>query len=294
MKLLLINIGFTYVLCFLDLFYVTAQETPLGMIRVPASNVNKKGFFIDQTEVTNAQFAAFVKATGYITTAEKAPVWEDMKAQLPMGMHKPADSLLVPGSLVFKSTEEEIPLHDESKWWSWTAGANWRHPQGPHSSIEGKENHPVVHVSWTDANAYAKWGGKRLPTEAEWEYAARGGLNNQPFTWGDEAIEEVKPKANTWQGAFPVANTTWDGHDRTAPVKSYPYNGYNIYDMAGNVWEWCADKITDRSGAEHAIIKGGSFLCNSSYCAGYRVSARMMSSPDTGLENTGFRCVRDK
>jgi formylglycine-generating enzyme len=293
MKWLPINIILTYVLLFSNLFYVAAQDAPLGMIWIPASNINKHGFFIDHTEVTNAQFAEFVKATGYITTAEKTPVWEELKKQLAMGTPQPADSLLVPGSLVFKSTNDEIPLHDESKWWSWTVGASWRHPKGPNSTIEGKENYPVVHVSWKDADAYAKWAGKRLPTEAEWEYAAKGGLINQPFTWGDEAIEEGNPKANTWQGTFPAYNTNWDGYTGAAPAKSYAPNNYKIYDMAGNVWEWCADKIVTHPG-EHAVIKGGSFLCNSSYCAGYRVSARMMSSADTGLENTGFRCVRDK
>ena len=193
---------------------------------------------------------------------------------------------------MFKSTAKAVTHHDESQWWQWTPGASWRHPQGPGSTIEGTENYPVVHVSWKDAEAYAKWAGKRLPTEAEWEYAARGGLTGKSFTWGDNPVEEGKPKANTWQGSFPDRNTNWDGHSGLAPVKSYDSNGYGLYDMAGNVWEWCANG----SGSNDAekIIKGGSFLCNASYCAGYRIESRMLSSADTGLENTGFRCVKDK
>jgi len=266
--------------------YVSAQQ---GMKWIPPNDVNKKGYYIDETEVTNAQFAEFVNATGYITTAERTPMWEEMKKQLPPGTPKPDDSLLVPASLVFKWRGSEVSHHDESQWWQWTPGASWRHPQGADSTIEGKENYPVVHVSWHDAMAYAKWAGKRLPTESEWQYAARGGSTGKPFAWGGEGVEEGKPKANTWQGSFPDHNTNWDGYGGLAPVRSYDANGYGLYDMAGNVWEWCADGF----GSEK-IIKGGSFLCNASYCAGYRIEARMLSSVDTGLENTGFRCVKDK
>ena len=270
-------------------FCAAAQD---GLKWISPNAANKNGYYIDETEVTNAQFAKFVEATGYVTTAERIPDWDEIKKQLPHGAAKPHDSLLVPASLVFKSTAKAVTHHDESQWWQWTPGASWRHPQGPVSTIEGTENYPVVHVSWKDAEAYAKWAGKRLPTEAEWEYAARGGLTGKSFTWGDNPVEEGKPKANTWQGSFPDRNTNWDGHSRLAPVKSYDSNGYGLYDMAGNVWEWCANG----SGSNDAekIIKGGSFLCNASYCAGYRIESRMLSSADTGLENTGFRCVKDK
>jgi formylglycine-generating enzyme required for sulfatase activity len=284
----------------------------------PQHKVKLTGFWMDQTEVTNAQFRKFVEATGYVTTAEKAIDWEEMKKQEPPGTPKPPDSLLAASSLVFHCSEHVVSLNDPSQWWTWVRGANWRHPQGPESSIEGKDNYPVVHISWDDANAYAKWAGKRLPTEAEWEYAARGGRINQSYPWGNEAVETGKPKANTWQGDFPNANTGWDGFKGLAPVKSFVANGYGLYDMAGNVWEWCGDwydsdyysEYKDRividpkgpsksndpmePGLPKRVLRGGSFMCNASYCKGYRVSSRMKSSPDTGLEHTGFRCVSDQ
>lgn len=284
----------------------------------PQHNVQLNGFWMDATEVTNAQFAAFVKATGYITTAEKKPDWELLKTQVPAGTPKPHDSLLVAASLVFKSCAEAIPLTDASQWWRWTSGASWQHPEGAGSTLDGKENYPVVHISWEDATAYAKWAGKRLPTEAEWEYAARGGLIEQPYSWGNTAIEEGKPKANTWQGQFPYNNTVWDGFARLAPVKSFAANKWGLYDMAGNVWEWCSDwyrsdyyeqlanKTTvnptgpansfdpEEPTVPKRVVRGGSFLCHASYCASYRVAARMKTSPDTGLEHTGFRCVSNK
>ncbi|MBE8715223.1 formylglycine-generating enzyme family protein [Sphingobacterium hungaricum] len=283
----------------------------------PTHSVELSDFYIDETEVTNAQFAAFVKATGYVTTAEVAPDWEEIKLQFPAGTPKPHDSLLVASSLVFTSPKEMVSMQNYQSWWVWKKNANWRQPEGEGSSIEGKDNFPVVHVSWDDANAYAKWAGKRLPTEAEWEFAARGGLDGQPFTWGMEETEAGKAKANTWQGTFPIKNTIWDAYETLAPAKSFEANGYGLYDMAGNVWEWCSDWYdanyyqnfdeaiaTNPSGPNQGydpdepnlakrVLRGGSFLCHSSYCSGYRVAARMKASPDTGSQHTGFRCVME-
>jgi formylglycine-generating enzyme required for sulfatase activity len=223
-----------------------------------------------------------------------------------------------PGSMVFVPTSGPVKLDDPTQWWRWTEGADWRHPEGPNSNIDGKNYHPVVHVSWEDAVAYARWAGKRLPTEAEWEFAARGGLEGMPFVWGDEPFSHDRPQANIWQGEFPWKNTAIDGFERTAPVKSFPPNGYGLYDMAGNVWEWCADwydyrlyqrrkdqgvidnpKGPDRSfNPAHPYTperaqRGGSFLCNDAYCSRYRPGARHGCSPDTGMSHVGFRCVRD-
>jgi formylglycine-generating enzyme len=283
----------------------------------PQHHVKVDGFWMDATEVTNAQFEKFVKATGYITTAEKKPDWEEIKKQLPPGTPKPDDSLLVASSLVFTAPDHPIAVNDASQWWTWVKGADWRHPQGPSSNIKGKENLPVVHISWDDAQAYCRWSGKRLPTEAEWEWAARGGLNNNIYPWGNEDIETGKVKANTWQGSFPDKNTVWDRYYNAAAVKSFAPNGYGLYDMAGNVWEWCSDwygqayyQQVKNQLAENPkgpsvsydpmeptvpkrVVRGGSFLCNASYCKGYRVTSRMKTSPDTGLEHTGFRCVKD-
>lgn len=283
----------------------------------PQHPVEVDGFWMDETEVTNAQFKKFVDATGYVTTAERDVDWEELKKQLPPGTPKPADSLLVAASLVFISPAGPVSMDDASQWWRWKKGANWRQPQGPGSSIKGKEAFPVVHVSWEDAQAYCKWAGKRLPTEAEWEVAARGGKEDVTYPWGTEKVEASKPKANTWQGVFPVQNTAWDGYTGAAPVKTFAPNSYGLYDMAGNVWEWCSDwydanyyktlanGVTENPQGPASSydpddpytpkrsLRGGSFLCNDSYCSGYRVARRMKSSPDTGLEHTGFRCVRD-
>jgi len=283
----------------------------------PKHQVQVSSFYIDITEVTNAQFRKFVDATGYITTAERTPDWEELKKNVPVGTPKPPDSLLVAASLVFKPTRKQVNLNDFTQWWSWIKGADWKHPKGPGSNIEGKDNYPVVHISWDDAQAYCKWSGKRLPTEAEWEYAARGGLENNIYPWGNESINKGIPKANSWEGKFPYFNEKKDGYTGLAPIKSFKANGYGIYDVAGNVWEWCSDlysydyykklegkvslnpKGPDTSydpqepyTSKHSL-RGGSFMCNDSYCSGYRVARRMKSSPDTSLENTGFRCVRD-
>lgn len=285
----------------------------------PKHKVTVDGFWMDVTEVTNAQFAEFVKATGYVTTAERKPDWEELKKQLPPGTPKPDESMLVPASLVFSAPKTSVNLNDYSTWWTWKEGADWKHPQGPGSSIKGKENHPVVHISWYDAQAYCKWAGKRLPTEAEWEWAARGGLKNNIYPWGNEPINSGKPKANSWQGQFPNKNTLQDKFYNAAPVKSFAPNAYGLYDMAGNVWEWCQDfyhsdyysmvnkpeGINNPKGpaksfdpqepyAQKRVIRGGSFLCNDSYCSGYRTARRMKSTEDSGMEHLGFRCVMDK
>lgn len=301
-------------------FLMGANDKEGRVDEFPQHKVQLSEFWIDATEVTNAQFKKFVDATGYITTAEKKPDWEILKKQLPPGTPKPSDEVLVAASLVFVKQPLGTGLDNPSAWWTWKPGASWKHPQGPGSDIKGKDNYPVVQVSWDDAQAYCKWAGKQLPTEAQWECAARGGLKSR-YTWGEEEIENGKPKANTWQGIFPSSNTNWDHFEGLAPVKSFAPNGAGLYDMAGNVWEWCADwyredtyakrlknsnaPIINPTGPQDSydpqepnapkrVVRGGSFLCNASYCKGYRVTARMKTSPDTGLEHTGFRCVSNK
>jgi len=288
------------------------DERPIHRVRVD-------GFWMDATEVTNQQFDAFVKATGYVTVAERPIDWEELRKQVPPGTPKPDDSMLQPGSLVFKAPEEATGLDDHTKWWRWTAGASWRHPEGPGSDLVGKERFPVVQVAFEDAQAFCRWAGKRLPTEAQWEFAARGGLDGKVNAWGDAPIDAKR--ANTWQGRFPSDNTKEDGFAGAAPVGSFPANGYGLFDVAGNVWEWCADLyrpdtyarqvleagkgvvIVNPTGParsldprnpdapESRVHRGGSFLCNDSYCASYRPSARMACPPDTGLMHLGFRCI---
>ncbi len=287
----------------------------------PLRTVHVDGFWIDATEVTNAQFRAFTDATGYITVAERAVDWEELKKQVPEGTPKPPDEMLAPGSLVFTPPDHEVDTSDASAWWRWVTGANWRHPQGPDSSIDGMDDYPAVHIAFEDALAYCAWAGKRLPTEAEWEFAARGGLERKVNAWGDEPIDAKR--ANTWQGRFPMTNTGEDGFVGAAPVKSFPPNGYGLYDMSGNVWEWCSDlfrpdtyarsvMVLGRDGVdmnpqgparsldprnpyapESRVQRGGSFLCHDSYCASYRPSARMATTPDSAAVHVGFRCVKD-
>ncbi|MFV1884279.1 MAG: formylglycine-generating enzyme family protein [Balneola sp.] len=296
------------------IFTMGGKSEQAGPDEFPRHTVMVSSFFLDKDEVTNAEFQEFVEATGYVTTAEQAIDWEEMKKQLPAEVVKPADSLLQPGSLVFSKTDQPVSLNNPAQWWKWTIGANWRQPEGPGSSIENRLNHPVVHVSWDDANAYAKWAGKRLPTEAEWEWAASGGLKDAKYPWGNGSIDEAYIVSNFWQGEFPYNNLKMDGFEGAAPVQSFSPNGFGLYDMAGNVWEWCSDKyradayeanytsgmVSNPTGpmvsydpnepfVEKYVIRGGSFLCNDSYCSGYRVSRRMRASRDSGYNHTGFR-----
>ncbi len=299
-------------------FMMGADNKQASPDEYPKHKVTVDGFWIDITEVTNDQFEKFVKATNYKTTAEKDIDWNEIKKQVEPGTPRPPDSMLKAASLVFKPSSGQVSLDDYSQWWEWKRGADWKHPEGPKSSIKGKGNNPVVQVSWDDAVAYCKWAGKRLPTEAEWEFAARGGLKNTIYSWGNQLDENTSSKANYWQGSFPYSNKMTDGYYKSAPVKSFPPNGYGIFDMAGNVWEWCADwyhhqyysQVNSSNGvinpkgpqksydpeepyAPKRVTRGGSFLCNESYCSGYRCARRMKSSPDTGLEHLGFRCVKN-
>lgn len=282
----------------------------------PAHPVRVDGFFMDITEVTNKEFARFVKETGYKTIAERTVDWKKLKEQLPPGTPRPTDSVLQPGSLIFNREAQNVEnLNDYTQWWVWKIGANWQHPSGPESTIENKGNYPVVHIAYQDAMAYCEWAHRRLPTEAEWEAAAHGDMKNNIFTWGDDHKKLIK-KANTWRGEFPITNIPEDGYKYAAPVKSFDPNSIGLYDMAGNVWEITNDwfdvsyyksavkegEIGNPLGSKKSfnpnnpyekekVIKGGSFLCNASYCASYRISARMGQSLDSASDHVGFRTV---
>jgi formylglycine-generating enzyme required for sulfatase activity len=285
-----------------DLVRILAQTATLGSDRHypeegPARPVHVAGFGIQRCQVTNAEFAEFVGATGYLTVAER-PV---NPADYP---NAPAANLQ-PGSMVFSRTRGPVDLRHLNLWWTWTPGASWRHPVGPLSSIEKRADHPVVHIAYEDAEAYATWAGLALPTEAEWETAARGGLDHAEYTWGDEP--ETQPMANYWHGDFPWRPEK--GYGRTTPVGSYPPNGYGLFDMAGNVWEWttdwygetrdtkpcCASDSYDPRQPQfpvpRKVVKGGSFLCADVYCLRYRPAARRPQAVDTGMSHIGFRCV---
>lgn len=280
------------------------ETDPMFSDAQPVREVAVDGFWMDRTEVTNQQFAKFVEATGYVTVAEKAPTAEQYPGAPP--------EALVAGSAVFTPPDVAVPLHNHLAWWSYVAGANWRHPEGPGSDLTDREDHPVVHVCWEDATAYAYWAGKRLPTEAEWERAARGGLDRKPYGWGDELTPDKEWRANIWQGQFPVENTLEDGFRITAPVASFAANGYGLHDMAGNVWEWCADWYRpdtyaassslnpkgpnssydpNEAGVPKRVQRGGSFLCSDLYCVRYRPGARGKGASDSGQSHAGFRCV---
>lgn len=298
-------------------FQMGTAGTTIHKNEQPAHKVRLDAFYMDETEVTNAEFREYVEATGYMTTAEKQPDWEEMRKQLPPGTPKPPDDQLVAGSLVFSQPAQEVSTDDASHWWKWTPGACWNHPEGPGSDLVGREDHPVAHVSWDDATAFAEWAGKRLPTEAEWEYATRGALTGKRFVWGNADPTEESPQCNIWHGTFPNANTKPKHRQRTMPVKSFAPNGYGLYDMAGNVWEWCADwyradAYARRGGAidnptgptsfwdpreplvPKRVTRGGSFLCHASYCESYRPAARRGTAADTGMSHIGFRCVISK
>ena len=280
-----------------------------GPAERPVHAVEVDGFFMDIHDVTNAEFAAFVKATGYVTLAERAPTAEEILRQAGPGAVAPPPELLVAGSVVFAPTKHEVDLRDPSQWWRWTPGANWKHPEGPRSSIVGKDDYPVVHVAWHDAVAYATWAGKRLPTEAEWEMAARGGRESAEHVWGDAPHDDERPHANIYEGTFPLHPAA------VKSVGSYSANAYGLHDMSGNVWQWTLDAYAPdtyrrdstrgivrnptgpfvggaASGQQpQRVLRGGSYLCSDSYCRGYRISARSPGDPDSGASHIGFRTV---
>jgi formylglycine-generating enzyme required for sulfatase activity len=294
----------------------TSAESLCGLPGVtrdsqPVHRVFVDGFWMDKTEVTNEEFEKFVKATGYVTVAERAPTREEFPTAPPEN--------LVAGSVVFTPPDRPVELNDHYQWWSYVKGANWRHPLGPQSDLKGKEKFPVVHIAFPDAAAYAKWAGKRLPTEAEWEFAARGGLKQKLYAWGDDLKPSGKWMANIYQGQFPLRDTGVDGFVGIAPVAQFPTNGYGLYDMAGNVWEWCSDwyrpdyyaQLAKAGGVvrnpqgpdspfdpsepteKKRVQRGGSFLCTDQYCTRYMVGTRGKGEVTSGSNHLGFRCVKD-
>jgi formylglycine-generating enzyme required for sulfatase activity len=300
-------------------FSMGAQDPPamdeVGMQATgdsrPVHRVYVDAFWMDKTDVTNEEFARFVRATKYVTVAERKPKAEDFPGAPPEN--------LVPGAVVFSPPDHPVPLNDYYQWWSYVRGASWRHPTGPKSNVKGREDYPVVNVAYEDAEAYAKWAGKRLPTEAEWEFAARGGLSGKPFVWGDEFRPQGRWMANTFQGRFPTLDTGEDGHVGITPVGTYPPNGYGLYDMAGNVWQWVSDwyrpdyyqQLSMAGVVAHnprgpvssldpnepnqpkRVMRGGSFLCTDQYCSRYMVGTRGKGEVSTGTNHLGFRCIRD-
>ena len=305
------------------------EPAPVGMVWIPGGQfwmgaaddqmtdakpwhrVYVDGYWMDKTDVTNNQFSRFVKATGYVTVAERTPRAEDYPGALP--------GKLVAGSVVFSPPDHAVALNNQFQWWNYIPGSNWRHPEGPKSDIKGRMDHPVVHVAYDDAVAYCNWAGKRLPTEAEFEFASRGGLDRKRYAWGDEFMPGGKHMANTFQGHFPDTNTGEDGFPATAPVGSFPANGYGLFDMAGNVWEWTSDWYRpdyyqtlaasgelainpkgpadsfdpNEPGVQKRVHRGGSFLCTDQYCSRYIAGGRGKGELDTGTNHLGFRCVRD-
>jgi formylglycine-generating enzyme required for sulfatase activity len=302
-------------------------EAPAGMIWIPGGTfrmgcdtcdmadaepvhlVTVDGYWIDETPVTNKQFAEFVKATRYVTIAERQPKAEDYPGAAP--------EMLVPGSVCFAPPDQPISLENPYVWWKYQPGANWKHPEGPGSNLKGREDHPVVHIAWDDAMAYAKWAGKRLPTEAEYEFAARGGMDGKMFAWGDELKPGGKWVANIYQGRFPNENKAEDGYRTTSPVKAFPPNAFGLYDVGGNVWQWCSDWYrpdyfarlaaggTARNpqgppdsfdpqepGVPKRVLKSGSFMCSDQYCARYHVGSRGKGAVDSGGSHIGFRCAK--
>ena len=296
----------------------TTEDNKLFADAKPVHEVTVDGFWMDKHEVTNREFAEFVRATNYKTVAEIKPTLESIMKNLPPGATPPPEDVLVAGSLVFTPPDHAVPWNNVENWWSWVPGACWNHPEGPGSDIKGREDHPVVQIAHADAVAYCKWAGKRLPTEAEWEFAARGGLAEQPYVWGDADPEAGgKARCNKWQGTFPNDNTKVDGFAGTAPVGRFDPNGYGLYDMSGNVWEWCSDWYTpdyykhspnrnpegpsasfDPNEANPKMPKrvqrGGSFLCSDKFCSRYKPAGRGKGDIDTGLSHLGFRCVKDE
>ena len=287
-----------------DLVWIPPQTAVVGASNDypeegPPHEVSVDGFWMQKHQVTNAQFAEFVSATGYVTVAERPLDPNDYPGAPPENLH--------PGSMVFRRTAGPVDLRHLNQWWTWTPGACWNHPRGPRSSTRGREHHPVIHVAFDDAAAYANWADREVPSEAEWEVAARGGLDGATFTWGDEPEQPGQRLANYWHGEFPYLPDT--GYGQTTPVGSFPPNGYGLFDMSGNVWEWTTDWFAGDRSAESCcaadsydpaqpqfriprkVVKGGSFLCADSYCLRYRPSARRPQMLDTGMSHIGFRCI---